>query len=108
MPLASNVALLPADDCIRVNSAAATASRPVDERGRRVRPEPSTGPKSPAPASKRTRRRQGKEASGLAALVGEVEDLRAALRDACGRACRLLVALQRHRKQSRRVAGTLA
>ena len=45
---------------------------------------------------------------GLGALIQEAQALKDALRDAYGRSNRLLVALKRHRKQSKLVQTTLA
>jgi hypothetical protein len=113
MPLDASGALPPGENPLRVDS--------DGERPRRRDPQPKTetnamstpSTNGVAPASTPTRRRTtntapaAKNRIGLAALIADAQALRDSARDTFGRAGRLLVALKRHRQQSRLVASTL-
>ena len=66
----------------------------------------SEAPQPTSDGKKGTRTRKVKN-TGLATLIQEAEGLKDALRQICSRAHDLVVALKRHRKQSRLVQSSL-
>jgi hypothetical protein len=114
-PLSAESALEPAEDVIRIRSDAsepATAAAPPPAAPPKAAP-PVSEPPVPARSPARHETANGRppagpaSASSLAALIEEAASLQTALADARTRAGRLVVALRRHRKQSRLVRSTL-
>jgi hypothetical protein len=116
MPQAAASALLPADDALRIESAADQPLPRIQQPERTEAPmsTPSTnghanGQDNVRDAEPRTEAADTGDKAGISigALIAEAQSLRDATRELYGRAGRLLTALQRHRRQSRLVASTL-
>jgi hypothetical protein len=114
VPLADCQALLPSVDAVRIMSTKdATETTPPTRRIKFVNETMSETLKLvPQPTSNgseetKVRRTRKIKSTGLAALIEEGEALRAAARDLAGRSHGLLVALKRHRKQTRLVQTSL-
>jgi hypothetical protein len=116
IPLPPDGALAPADDSLRIESAA-DQPPPRTHQPERI-DHPMSTPSSNGHANGRDNghaaetRTDAAETTdkvgvSIGTLIAEAQSLRDETREVYGRAGRLLTALQRHRRQSRLVAGTL-
>jgi hypothetical protein len=121
MPLGKEGALPPGDDVVRITAGGEASPPPMTERsepamtkpppnGHANNPPPSGHDRNPPPAPAATPAAEERptNGTGVGGLIEEARALQEALRDAHGRAGRLLAALRRQRKQSRLMASTLA
>jgi hypothetical protein len=113
MPLGKDGTLPPSADCLRITSGDNSAngtSIPTERRTPVSTPSLNGNDKvpttSPHPIANGDQSFAG--GVGIAALIAEAEALKEVMHAATGRASRLVIALRRHRKQSRLVQTTLA
>jgi hypothetical protein len=116
MPLQPDSALPPADDALRIESAADQPPPRIHQTERTDTPmaTPSTNGHENGRGNGRTvaapadnTEAPDKTGVSIGGLIAEAQSLRDATREVYGRAGRLVTALQRHRRQSRLVASTL-
>lgn len=113
-PLASETALQPNAKTLRVNSSSSRLNGTPTRRNSKVAAESTNGVEKkahrerPGPAAKGHAGEKTALPTGIAGLVAEAECLQAILGEAKSKARQLVAALRRHRRCSKRVAGTLA
>lgn len=112
VPLGKDGALPPSEDVLRITSAGdepATQPPKKERRKEDMTKQPSANGQGNGHPPQPSDRDIGHAANGpgLGALIAEAQALKEVLHDACGRTSRLLVALKRHKKQSRLMASTL-
>ncbi len=112
MPLGKDLAMPPGADVIRIT---ASANQPADpakpkERSKARMSSPRSNGRGNGHVTPAEQTAKGlvPSNSSFAALIQEAEALREATRDTYARVSRLLMALKRHKKQSRLMATTLA
>jgi hypothetical protein len=115
MPLDRNTALNPSDDALHIASAEGKqpTSQPRTERSKPAMNTPQAEGRSNGHAPALHAASNGSAAApgntnGASALIAEAQALQEALRDAWGRAGRLVAALKRQRRQSKLASTALA
>lgn len=112
MPLPKEKALPPSDDIIRITPPAQEPNQPpiTKERKPALMPAPTSNGTTNGHVAERpakTRTEPQPQAVSLGVLITEAQALKEALRDAYHRSGRLLVAVKRHRRQSKLLASTV-
>lgn len=114
MPLTEGKPLAASDQAIRIASTNDGKAQPTSIRRTKPVDEPKVttngdGHHEPQPAINRMKgiRTRKAKSSGLVALIEEADALKHAMRELCSRSHKLVVALRRHRKQTRLVQSSL-